>query len=154
MRTARWRRFTCLGTSRLLCVFMSAPVGVRDRVKVVRKRCMLPQLSLPLSCNAQCVSRTETAKCPVVWHVRRFQSGRSIWALCFTVKVVVVARVLWFVLQQRQQRHQRQRIDEIFEQRTNARSFKIRRPRQRHQHLFLCVRVFVCIPSARAFRYV
>lgn len=31
---------TCLGTSRLLWVFISAPVGVRDRVNVVRKRCI------------------------------------------------------------------------------------------------------------------
>lgn len=31
---------TCFGTSRLLWVFISAPVGVLDRVKVVRKRCM------------------------------------------------------------------------------------------------------------------
>lgn len=29
---------TCLGTSRLLCIFISAPVGVRDLVKVVRIR--------------------------------------------------------------------------------------------------------------------
>lgn len=33
--------FTCFGTSRLFCIFISAPVGVRDRVKVVRRRCMV-----------------------------------------------------------------------------------------------------------------
>lgn len=32
---------TCLGTSRLLWVFISAPVGVRDLVNVVRKRCIM-----------------------------------------------------------------------------------------------------------------
>lgn len=32
--------FTCLGTSRLLCIFISAPVGVRERLKVVRSRCI------------------------------------------------------------------------------------------------------------------
>lgn len=31
---------TCLGTSRLLWVFISAPVGVLDRLKVVRSRCI------------------------------------------------------------------------------------------------------------------
>lgn len=31
---------TCLGTSKLLWVFISAPVGVLDRVNVVRRRCI------------------------------------------------------------------------------------------------------------------
>lgn len=34
------RDHTCFGTSKLLWVFISAPVGVRDRVNVVRKRCI------------------------------------------------------------------------------------------------------------------
>lgn len=32
---------TCFGTSRLLCVFISAPVGVLERVNVVRIRCIV-----------------------------------------------------------------------------------------------------------------
>lgn len=33
---------TCLGTSRLFWVFISAPVGVRDLVNVVRNRFIIP----------------------------------------------------------------------------------------------------------------
>lgn len=35
------RTRTCLGTSRLFWVFISAPVGVRERVNVVLKRCIV-----------------------------------------------------------------------------------------------------------------
>lgn len=52
---------TCLGTSRLLCCFMSAPVGVRDRVKVVRNRCMLRGIWGWSECECECECKRDEA---------------------------------------------------------------------------------------------
>lgn len=80
---------TCLGTSRLLCIFISAPVGVRDLVNVARNRCIstlmlvLPPPPLliypsPRRCPCRCtLCSSRSRRMPVVVKTICLQAARA-----------------------------------------------------------------------------
>lgn len=91
---------TCRGTSRLLCIFISAPVGVRDLVKVVRIR-FISQIGAVKMSRTHTTYTFKTTRLRIGHrNVQLMKLSRCLWSSLWLVhythaRTHTVHRVLW-----------------------------------------------------------